>query len=161
RFRYYRGWELALLAGLAVLGNFAFRSAMDWLLVMLMLGVPHLKAMLADAARANRQRPLTARLLRLDRVFKKTLQTPLLALQPLWPALACLVLVAISIVPALSRDMPVQNSERWPAAALDHVQAAGWSGKFFGPPDYGAYIGWRLGERGKVYADTRGFFFPP
>ncbi|MCI0352972.1 MAG: hypothetical protein L0Z53_26420, partial [Acidobacteriales bacterium] len=32
RFRHYRMWELALFAGLAFLGNFAFRSAMDWLL---------------------------------------------------------------------------------------------------------------------------------
>src|SRR5262249_42515100 len=32
---------------------------------------------------------------------------------------------------------------------------------FFSPPDFGAYIGWRLGAQGKCYVDTRGFFYPP
>src|SRR5205807_1862887 len=34
-------------------------------------------------------------------------------------------------------------------------------GRFFSPPDYGSYLGWRLGDKAKVYTDTRGFFFPP
>jgi hypothetical protein len=161
RFRHYRMWELALLAGLGFLANFAFRSAMDWLLVMLMLGVPHLKELLAGAARHDRRGLWTSWLLRLDRWAKKTLGSPLFRWQPFWPALTCFVLLAISLVPPLGRRMPIQTAGDWPVAALDHVEMVGLSGNFFGPPDYGAYIGWRLGDRGKVYVDTRGFFFPP
>ena len=57
--------------------------------------------------------------------------------------------------------MPVQNSPDWPVAALDHIERAGVTGNFFTPPDYGAYVGWRLKDRARAYCDTRGFFFPP
>lgn len=161
RFGHYRLWELALLAGLAFLGNFAFRSAMDWLLVMLALGVPHLKELLAGAARADRRRWGVACALRLDRKLKQMLCGPLFRWQPAWPALVCGVLVMVSSIPPLARVMPLHNSTEWPVAALDHVVAEGLTGNFFAPPDYGAYIGWRLRDRGKIYTDTRGFFFPP
>jgi hypothetical protein len=71
------------------------------------------------------------------------------------------VLLAITLVPPLSRRLPGQESAEWPVAALDHVERTGITGNFFTPPDYGAYVGWRLKERGKTYMDTRGFFFPP
>jgi hypothetical protein len=161
RFRSYRLWELALLAGLALLANIAFRSAMDWFLVMLALGVPHLKELLAQAAR---QRPRGGRvtwLLRLDRKVKQTLTSPWFRLQPFWPGAALAALLVVSVIPPLSRNMPRQNASDWPVAALDHIAAMGLSGRFFGPPDYGSYIGWRLGERGRIYTDTRGFYFPP
>jgi hypothetical protein len=161
RFRTYRLWELALLAGLAFLANFAFRSAMDWLLVMLALGVPHLKELLAQTARARPRPPATAWLLRLDRKLKQMLGSSWFRFQPLWPGLAMLVLLIASLIPPLARNMPLQNAPDWPVAALDRIESAGLSGRFFAPPDYGAYVGWRLRERGKVYTDTRGFFFPP
>jgi hypothetical protein len=56
--------------------------------------------------------------------------------------------------------MPIQNSAAWPVRALDWCEAEGLTGRFFGPPDYGSYVGWRLRDRGKSYVDTRGFFFP-
>jgi hypothetical protein len=71
------------------------------------------------------------------------------------------VLFLISIIPPLARAMPRQNSTEWPVAALDHVERMGISGRFFAPPDYGAYVGWRLRRKGQVYTDTRGFFYPP
>jgi hypothetical protein len=46
-------------------------------------------------------------------------------------------------------------------AALDWVEANGLHGNFYGIPDFGSYVTWRLGDRGKSYVDTRGFFFPP
>src|SRR5271165_1596921 len=55
RFRRFRLWELALLAGLTVLGNVAFRGTMDWFLMMLLLGVPQLKSLLAEAAKRRRE----------------------------------------------------------------------------------------------------------
>jgi hypothetical protein len=57
--------------------------------------------------------------------------------------------------------MPLRDSPEWPVAALDHIERAGVRGNFFAPPDYGAYIGWRLKNEAKIYMDTRGFFFPP
>ncbi|MBI3411279.1 MAG: hypothetical protein HY040_23335 [Planctomycetes bacterium] len=161
RFRHYRMWEIALLGGLAFLGNFAYRSAMDWLLVMLMLGVPHLKELFAEAARRDRRRTWTKALLRLDCRIKSTLASSLLCWRPLWPALALGTLLVVSLIPPLSRRMPIQDAAEWPVAAVDHIEKAGWSGNFFAPPDYGAYLGWRLGDRCKIYTDTRGFFFPP
>ena len=161
RFRHYRMWELALLAGLAVLGNIAFRGAMDWLLVMLALGVPHLKELLAGAARYRPRPRCVMWLLRADRKIKQTLASGLFRLQPFWPAAALSALLIISVIPPLSRAMPRQNSADWPVAALDHMEKIELAGRFFGPPDYGAYIGWRLRQRGKIYTDTRGFYFPP
>ena len=154
-------WELALLTGLAILANFAFRSAMDWFLVMLALGVPHLKELLAQAARYRSRNRVMHYILRIDRKVKQTLGSPWFRWQLFWPAAAFVGLLIVSVVPPLSRNMPRQNAADWPVAALDHMEKTGLHGRFFGPPDYGAYIGWRLGERGKVYTDTRGFFFPP
>ncbi len=170
RGRQYRAWEVALIAGLAFLANVAFRSALDWFLVMLALGVPHVKELLAQRTfkpvrlvdgRGRLRWRLAAWLLRLDRKAKQMLASPWFRLQPWWPAAALAVLFVISVVPPLSRHMPRRNAADWPVAALDHMEAAGIHGRFFAPPDYGAYIGWRLRERGKIYTDTRGFFFPP
>jgi hypothetical protein len=161
RFRRYRLWELALMATLAVLANAAFRGAMDWFLVMLVLGVPHLKELLALAARQRPRRRVTVWLLQLDRKCKQLLGSPWFRFQPRWIIAALVVLVIVSVLPPLSRHMPRQNADDWPVAALDHAEQVRLNGHFFAPPDYGAYIGWRLGRRGKVYADTRGFYFPP
>jgi hypothetical protein len=160
RFRHYRLWELALMAGLALLANYAFRSAMDWFLVMLALGVPHLKALLAEAAK-RRRRFAASWLLRLDRKARQTLNQPWFRFQPFWLGAALAALFVISVIPPVSRAMPRQNASDWPVAALDYMEKADIQGRFFAPPDYGAYIGWRLRERGQIYTDTRGFFFPP
>ena len=45
--------------------------------------------------------------------------------------------------------------------ALDWIADHGLAGGFFAIPDYGSYLGWRLGPRAHVYVDTRGFFFAP
>jgi hypothetical protein len=161
RWRHYRVWEVALLAGSALLGNVAFRGTMDWLLLMLTLGVPHLKELLAQAARSRPRRRPVLWLLWLDRKLKQMLNSPSFRFQPFWPAAALAVLLTISVIPPLSRNMPRQNAAGWPVAALDHIEKTGLVGRFFSPPDYGAYIGWRLRHRAKVYTDTRGFYFPP
>jgi hypothetical protein len=164
RFRHYRLWEVALLAGLAVLGNLAVRSLQDWLLVMLSLGVPHLAALLAEAARADRRRAWVNYMLRVDSFCKRTLGLRWLRFQAFWPGAAVALLLAVSVVPAWSRNMPVQNAPEWPVAAVDFIEVKGLHGCFFSPPDYGSFLTWRLGglnARARIYADTRGFFFPP
>src|SRR5206468_1873347 len=87
--------------------------------------------------------------------------TPLFQPQWMWPALGFGTLLIVSVIPPLSRAMPVQNSDEWPVAALDYLEEHGQGGNFFGPPDYSAYVNWRLKEKAHSYTDTRGFFFPP
>jgi hypothetical protein len=161
RFRHYRLWELALLAGLAGLGNLAYRSLQDWLLVMLALGVPHLVILFRDAARTDRRRSWVAALLRVDLAWKRAARGWMLRFQPAWPALVLGVLLVLSLIPPLSRRMPVQDAPEWPAAAVNAIEKQGLHGRFFAPADYGSYLAWRLGDKARVYVDTRGFFFPP
>jgi hypothetical protein len=80
--------------------------------------------------------------------------------QVAWPVTALAVLVVLSLIPPLSRRMPVQDDPEWPVAAVDAIERQGLHGRFFGPPDYGSYLTWRLGDRARCYVDTRGFFFP-
>jgi hypothetical protein len=161
RFRQYRLWEVATLVGLAGLANLAFRSLQDWLLVMLALSGPHLAVLLRRAAAGGRRRAWVAPLLRLDRSCKRLLLSRLFRFQPLWPAAGVALLAAVSLVPPLARAMPIQEDPQWPAAAVNHIERLGLSGRFFAPPDYGSYLTWRLGGRARSYTDTRGFFFPP
>jgi hypothetical protein len=161
RFRQYRLWEVALLAGLSLLANLAYRSLQDWLLVMLALGMPHLVILLRQAVRTDRRRWWVAGLLRLDASWRKVLHSRLLRWQPVWPCAAFAGLAVASLLPPLSRRMPIQDSSEWPAAALDHIEELGLTGRFFAPPDFGSYLTWRLQARAKCYVDTRGFFFRP
>jgi hypothetical protein len=172
RFRHYRLWEVALLLGLAVLANLAFRSLQDWLLVMLALGVPHLAVLMRESvlhrrrlAPAVRWRGVRASawrvVLRAERSCKRVLASPLMRFEWRWPALAVGVLAVLSLVPPVARQMPYQEAREWPTAALDWMDAEGIRGNVFAPPDYGAYVTWRLRDRARSYADTRGFFFPP
>jgi hypothetical protein len=161
RFRVYRLWEVALLTGLAGLGNLAIRSLQDWLLVMLALGVPHLVVLLAEAARSGRRRRWVAFLLRADRVGKRMVNRPWLRFQPFWPAAAVALLTVASLIPPLARRMPVQDAPTWPVGAVERIEQLGLTGRFFAYPDFGSYLTWRLGDRIKSYTDTRGFFFPP
>jgi hypothetical protein len=161
RFGYFRLWELALLAGLAFLGSVAVRSLMDWYIIMLAVSLPHLKALYVEAVK---HRPMPAwrhGLLRLDNGLKRLFASRAFRWQPGWLAACVLVLCGLTAIPGLGRDMPLRDSPEWPVAALDHIERAGVRGNFFAPPDYGAYIGWRLKNEAKIYMDTRGFFFPP
>jgi hypothetical protein len=172
RFRRYRLWEVALLLGLAALANLAFRSLQDWLLVMLALGVPQLARLPRQLALARRR--LTPELrrqevlgslrwavLRVDRSCKHMLHGPLLRWQWAWPGAAVAVLAALSLLPPVSRGMPIQDGPDWPAGAVEWMAGHDVQGRFFSPPDYGSYVTWRLGDRARCYTDTRGFFFPP
>ncbi len=161
RFRQYRLWEVATLVGLAGLANLASRSLQDWLLVMLALGVPHLAALLRRAAAGGRRRPWVATLLRLDGIAKRLLNPRWFRPQPRWLAGAVGLLVVVSLVPPLAQALPAREDPDLPTAAVDRIEQLGLSGHFFGPPDYGSYVTWRLGERARSYTDTRGFFFPP
>jgi hypothetical protein len=161
RFRRYRAWELMLLVGVAGLGNVAFRSLQDWLLVMLALGVPHMVQLFAQAARSGRRRWYVRSVLRLDSACKRVFHAPVLRWQTAWPVAATLVLLVLSLIPPISRTMPIQNGTDWPVAALDFIEAKDLTGNFFAPPDHGSYLLWRRGTKARPYTDTRGFFFPP
>jgi hypothetical protein len=165
RFREYRLWEIALLVGLAGLANMAVRSVQDWLLVMLSLGVPPLVHLLRQWS-LQRRRPAVAAVLRVDRFCKRLLLSPLFRFQWRWPVVALAVLAVVSLIPALGRDMPLRDRERDPVTAVAWIErelqpTADDPMLVFGPPDYGAYLVWRLGDRARVYVDTRGFCFPP
>jgi hypothetical protein len=171
RFRHYRLWEVALLAGLGVLANAAFRSLQDWLFILLALGVPHLAILLRQAMQADRRgcqqtrATVGARALRIafrfDRGCKHVLTAPLFRFQWFWPAMAVGVLAMVSLIPPLSRRMPLQDAREWPVALGHWLEANDVHGRVFAPPDYGSYVTWRLGDRARSYVDTRGFFFPP
>ncbi len=165
RFRHYRLWEIALLLGLAGLANLAYRSLQDCVLIQLALAVPHLAVMLPEAVRKLRKANFPSRLTRIwlwiDRRCKRLFARPQMQLQRSWPLLTLAVLAMVSLFPPLGRKMPRQNGENWPVEALDWMQQEGFHGRFFAPADYGAYLEWRLGDDGRAYVDTRGFFFPP
>jgi hypothetical protein len=168
RFRHYRLWEVALLLGVAGLANLAVRSLQDWVFVTLALVVPHLAALLGELAQQRKHwraaSPfafmMTTQLLRLDGSVKRMFHSHFMRWQGSWLAAAFALLTIVSLMPAWSRRMPMRDSSEWPVAALDWIESRGLHGRFFGPPDYGSYVCWRLGEQARSYVDTRGFFFP-
>src|SRR5262249_12714376 len=131
RFRHYRLWEIALLAGLALLANLAVRSLQDWLLLTLALGVPHLAALLCHLATTARRRGAVAALLRLDRACKRLFYSRMLRFQPRFVIIALLVLLLVSVTPSLSREMPLQDAPEWPAAATRFLEHSGLRGRVF------------------------------
>ena len=161
RFRYYRGWEVMLLGSLTVLANTASRAAMDWLLIMLALGMPHLVALFRQAVLSDRRRSMVALALRADAACKRMWHSPLLRFQWPWPLAAAMLLIVISVIPPISKQMPRQDDPDWPTSATAFLKQQGIHGRFFAPPDYGAYLTWRLGDDARCYTDTRGFFMPP
>ncbi|HYV38981.1 MAG TPA: hypothetical protein VE988_25070 [Gemmataceae bacterium] len=161
RFRQYRGWEVMLLLGVAALGITAARAIQDWLLIMLALGLPHVVALFRQAALTDRRRPWVAAALRCDSAWKRLWNAPMLRFQWSWTLAAVAMLVVASIVPPISRQMPKQDDPDWPTGAIAYLQQNRLHGNFFAPPDYGAYLTWRLGNDAHCYADTRGFFMPP
>jgi hypothetical protein len=165
RFRTYRMWEVALLVGVTGLANIAARSLQDWLLISLMLGVPHVSALLREA-RLSRINvlwggPFGAWVFRLNRRCERLFYNRALRFQGIWPAGMVLAFGVVSLLPPLARRMPIQDSNEWPVAAVDWIQANDLHGRFFAMPDFESYLAWRLGDRAKIYVDTRGFFFPP
>jgi hypothetical protein len=99
--------------------------------------------------------------LRAEQFCRRMLRSESLRFQAFWPAGTIALLAGISVIPAISRDMPIREGKECPTAALDWIEAHHLNGNFFAPPDYGSYITWRLGARARSYVDTRGFFFPP
>ncbi len=142
RFRHYRLWEVALLAVLGLLANVAVRGLQDWVLVMLALGLPHLAACFAG----KRFAVPTPRWLRF---------------QPGWLAAAFAGLALVTVARPFSDMVPVASGCPSPAGAVEYIRQHDLHGRFFAPPNYGAYLSWTLGPQALVYVDTRGFFFPP
>lgn len=161
RFRHYRLWEVAVLAGEAWLAVTAMRALQDALLVMLALAVPQLAALMSQAARTERGRPAVAGLLRVDRFAKRMTNDRLFRFEWFWPAVAFLLLVLAVLLPPVARRLPIPEPWYWPTGAVNAIAEQGLKGRFFGPADYGAYLILFAPDRAKVYVDTRGFFFPP
>jgi hypothetical protein len=142
-FRFYRLWEIAFLLTLTVLANSAARSLADWLLNMLALGMPHMAQLTAE------------------RNYFRILDNPLLRFQPRWLAVGIGVLFLVSLFPSVSSQLPFREIPEWPISAADWIEAHDLHGRLFAFPDYGSYLSWRLGDRVRIYVDTRGFFYPP
>jgi hypothetical protein len=164
-FRRYRLWEIALLVGLAGLATAAYRSLQDCVLVMMTSAIPHVAAMLSEAAVKLRSSPNRSRirriLLRWDRRCKLMFSRPFIRFQPQWMIATAAVFAAISLFPPIGRDMPRRDGAGWPTAAGDYIEQANLRGRFFAEPDFGSYLTWRMPDRARTYVDTRGFFFPP
>ena len=124
RFRHYRGWEIMLLCGLFLLANTAARAAQDCFLLMLALGLPQIVALLRKAALADRRPRWVALFLRVDSSWKRAWNSPLLRFQGRWLAVVAAVLVIISLIPPLGKEMPRQDADEWPAAGRCLPRAA-------------------------------------
>jgi len=166
RFRGYRLWEVALLAGLALLANFALRSLQDWLLVMLAVGVPHVVALFRDSAlasfHARKRSGLFHDLWVAERTAKRVLTAPAFRFQRAWAVTLIVLLAVFSLTPALAGLVPRQHGVDWPVGVVDHIEKQNLRGHFFCNANHGAYLVWRRGpDTARCYVDTRGFFFPP
>src|SRR5262249_52737435 len=75
-FRQYRLWEVCLLCMLGLFANLAVRGLQDWLLVMVLLGVPHLSASL----RGERPVEVAVRWFRWQPGWIATVMTSLIAI---------------------------------------------------------------------------------
>ncbi|MCC6419010.1 MAG: hypothetical protein IT429_12315 [Gemmataceae bacterium] len=152
--RAVRGWEWALLGCTLLLAAVAFRGVTDCVLVWLVVGVPVVAARLESAG-------LVARLAGLREAFAR----PLLRWQPRVLAAALATLVVVAVVPPLNRALPRPADPEYPAAAADwlatHLPPKGEPARIFSIPEHGSYLIGRLGERVRVYADSRGFYLPP
>src|SRR5262249_27489063 len=104
-------------------------------------------------------RALVGCLRRFDRSLKGIAASRIFRPRLAWPAVGFASLLTISMVPTVSKSMPVQNARQWPTEALDWCKEHNIHGNFFACPDYGTFIEWKLGEAGKAYTDTRGFSF--
>ncbi|MBX9677782.1 MAG: hypothetical protein K2X38_03380 [Gemmataceae bacterium] len=159
--RSWRVWELVVLAALGVLGNVATRSMPDWHLVMLSLGLPHIRTLWLSAIATDARRTWVRRLLSLDNIAKRLFASRIFRWQPRWAFGVLGILGILTALPYPGRTMPIADAAEWPSGAMDFAAKQQLAGNYFAPPDYGAYVGWRLKNTGKAYVDTRGFFFPP
>jgi hypothetical protein len=141
-FRQYRLWQVGLMCALGLLANLAVRGLQDWLLVMLMLGVPHF----AVWSRGLRPGVVAVRWL---------------CWQPGWIVMVMVTLTVVTMFRPLPREIPVASHCPCPREAAEFIREHNLHGKFFAPPNFGSYLGWTLGPQTQVYVDTRGFFFPP
>ncbi|CAN5415913.1 hypothetical protein BH10PLA2_BH10PLA2_22600 [soil metagenome] len=157
RFRDYRMWELALLLGVTGLANLALRSLQDWTYITLLVGVPRLSALVRESQ--GSRNAVLGLLHRLDRSLKGIVASRWFRPNFVWPAVGFGLLLFLSVVPVLSKQMPVQDGKQWPSAALDWCQEHDLHGNFFASPDFGSFIEWKLGDKARAYTDTRGFFF--
>ena len=163
RFRQYRLWEIAYLAALALLGNFATRSAMDWYLNLVAFGVPHLlrSPSRPEDSDGSGERSYKGWAFRIETDLKRMFARPLFRLQPRWLVGGLAILFVVSVIPPLSRDMPMQDADQWPIAAVAFMEREQVSGNIFGPSHNATYAIWKLKDKARSYADTRSFFFPP
>jgi hypothetical protein len=152
--RAVRGWEWALLGCTLLLALVAFRGLTDCVLIWLGVGMPVAAARLESSG-------LAARLAGLRQAFAQ----PALRWQPWVLAAALAALTAVTIVPPLNRALPRPPDPEYPAAAADwlaaHLPSTGKPARVFAIPEYGSYLIGRLGDRVRVYADSRGFYLPP
>ena len=161
KLRQFRGWELALLAGLTLLANVAVRCLQDWTLIMLALAVPRMRDLLVECAKTDRRRLAVRWLLKTDTFCRRMLDSNMCRFQPFWPIAVAGLFLVVTLIPPLDNSLPVQRAGFWPVEAVEKAHEKGLHGNFFATPEHGAYIGWRLKAKGLVYTDTRGFFFPP
>jgi hypothetical protein len=163
RIRHCRLWEIALLVCTCGMANMAVRALPDWLLLTLAIGVPHLKELCSDESfRVFRVFSGQTSCLRpaLDK-WRELAHSPAWTWQWTWPAAAVATLIGLVSIPPISQQLMAVNLRDNPVAAVEWMQANNIHGRIFGPPDYGSYLGWHMGNQAKCYVDTRGFYFPP
>jgi hypothetical protein len=152
--RAVRGWEWALLGCTLLLALVAFRGLVDCVLIWLVVGVPIAAARLESSGFAPRLAGL-----------RQALERPALQWRP-WILMTVLaVLGVITVVEPLNQALPRPPDPSYPAAAVDwlagYLPPRGERARVFAIPEYGSYLIGRLGDRVRVYADSRGFYLPP
>lgn len=163
RWRQLRGWEWALVAGVTALALMAVRGVGDWLMITTALAVPQIGPLLLDATKSRRWHKLARPFVRLDRTLRRVFSGAMLRVQPGWLLIGFGLMVAVALLPWGER-LPNRENADWPREAVDWVAAeqlptpSPW--KVFSGGNEGAYMIWRLDGRARVYADTRGFYYP-
>jgi hypothetical protein len=167
RFRQYRLWQIGLLVALGGLANLAIRSLMDWVLIMLAIGAPHLGALwrgwMAHLA-AHKDSGATSKLFvvmtELQRYAREVWSWPALHWQWFWPVAGVSTLALTPLVLPRALWTELNYHEDLPIRAVNWIKMQGLHGRFFANPLYGTLLEWELADRVRVYVDTRGFFFP-
>jgi hypothetical protein len=151
RFRSFRLWEVALLAGTLVLGCYAYRSSQDLVMVWIAVGIPRL----VEWYRAAAPRGVPRLVWRVERSAKNVLAAPAFRFNPRH------ALFLLALVP-LAGLLPRTDVRDLPRSALDFIEEGDIRGNVFANANEGTYLVWRRGpERARCYVDTRGFYFPP
>jgi hypothetical protein len=152
--RAVRGWEWALLGCTLLLTILAFRSLADCVLIWLVIGVPVVAARVRSLGLADRLAPVG-----------EILERPCLRWQPWVLGVVLGALAVITVVPPLHQVLPRPADPEYPAAAVTWLKGqlprGGEPVRVFGIPEFGSYLIWRLGDRVRVYADSRAFYLDP